>query len=137
MNPYFTGRCLCGAVQYSSSSAPTFQANCHCDDCRRSGGGAYASFVFVPASSLSVHQGETASYQHLSDSGNMMTKFFCPQCGSQLFTSNSGRPERRGIRVGTIDDASWFEPAMNVYTCRKLPSTLIDESVEAFEKMPG
>lgn len=135
MNPSFSGRCLCGAVQFTSSSEPTLQINCHCDDCRRSGGGVYASFVFIPASSLTVHQGETASYEHLSDRGNTMTKFFCPKCGSQLFTSNSGYPERMGIRVGAIDDASWFQPMANVYTSRKLPSTPIDLEVKAFDKM--
>jgi len=29
----FSGRCLCGAVEYACASEPMFQANCHCDDC--------------------------------------------------------------------------------------------------------
>ena len=136
MTSSFTGRCLCGAVQFLSSTAPELQANCHCNDCRRSGGGVYASFVFVPADALTI-QGETASYEHLCDRGTTMTKLFCPNCGSQLFSINSGHPERVGIRVGVIDDASWFQPMANVYTCRKLPSTPIYDSVPAFEKMPG
>lgn len=136
MTSSFTGQCLCGAVQFSSSSAPVRQANCHCDDCRRAGGSVYASLVFIPAAALTIHQGETARYEHLSDSGNTMGKLFCPTCGSQLFTTNSGHPERVAIRVGVIDDASWFQPMVNVYTCRKLPSTPLNEGIPTFDKMP-
>ncbi|MDP6707095.1 MAG: GFA family protein [Alphaproteobacteria bacterium] len=137
MNPVFTGQCLCGAVRFESTAEPTAQANCHCDDCRRSGGGVFASFVFVPVEALRVLQGETASYQHASDRGSTMTKEFCPRCGSPLFTANSRHPERRGVRVGAIDDASWFKPRANVYVSRKLPSTPLDEAAKAFDEMPG
>jgi len=131
-----SGRCLCGSVSFECDQVPVFQANCHCDDCRRSGGGVHASFVFVPADGLRVN-GRTQTYEHTSDAGNIMTKYFCPDCGSQMFASGSGKPERRGIRVGVIDDASWFKPMANVYSSRKLPSTPLDPEVKAFDKMPG
>ncbi len=137
MKPVFSGQCLCGAIQFESSSKPSFQANCHCDDCRRSGGGVYASFAFIPFEALNVTQGELASYQHKSDSGSQMTKFFCKDCGSQMLTANSNFPERRGVRVGVIDKADWFQPLANVYTCKKLKSTPLDAKVKAFEKMPN
>jgi hypothetical protein len=132
----FTGHCLCGSVTFESRGEPAFQANCHCDDCRRSGGGAYASYVFVPADQLSI-SGETQEYRHVSDRGSEMTKHFCPNCGSPMFTGNSAHPERRGVRLGAIDDASWFRPQADVYNSRKLPSTPVDPDVRAFDKMPG
>jgi hypothetical protein len=113
-----------------------FQANCHCDDCRRSGGGVYASFAFVDASALEV-SGETHAHQHLSDTGNTITKHFCPSCGSQVYTENTKAPSRRGVRVGLIEGASWFEPKANVYASHRLPSTPIDPKIKAFDKMPG
>jgi hypothetical protein len=136
MTVVFTGRCLCGSVSFESTSEPNFQANCHCDDCRRVGGGAYGSNVFVPAEALTI-TGETSSYQHQSDRGTEMTKRFCPNCGSPLFSLNSGAPERIGIRVGVIEDASWFKPKANVYSSKKLASTPLDPEVKAFDKMPG
>ena len=30
-----TGRCLCGAIQYEYSGAPTLVVHCHCESCRR------------------------------------------------------------------------------------------------------
>ena len=133
----FTARCLCGEIELSSSSDAIMQANCHCDDCRRAGGSVFASLVMVPVEALSVSKGEPASYQHESDRGSTMTKYFCPNCGSQLFGANSASPERRSVRVGVIDDASWFEPKANVFVSRKLPSTLLNEAAKAFDKMPG
>ena len=137
MDREFSGRCLCGAVEYACESEPMFQANCHCDYCRRSGGGVYASFVFVSASALTVNSGELHSFSHETDRGNTAIKYFCPRCGSQVFTRNSANPGRQGIRVGTITDASWFQPSANVYAGRRLPSTPIDNDIKAFEKMPG
>ena len=132
----FSGHCLCGAVQFQCSAEPMFQANCHCDDCRRSGGGVYASLAFVDASALAI-SGKTHTHQHLSDTGNTITKHFCPSCGSQVYTENTKTPNRRGVRVGLIEDASWFEPKANVYASRRLPSTPIDPKVKAFDKMRG
>ena len=137
MSKEFTGACLCGAIKFAVNDEPSFQANCHCDECRRAGGGVYGSLAFVREESLSITQGNPASYEHLSDRGNTMTKQFCRDCGSQLFAWGSGITGRRGIRIGVIDDASWFKPNANVYSCRKLPSTPLDPEVTAFDKMPG
>ncbi len=133
----FTARCLCGDITLESTSDPSFQANCHCDDCRRAGGGVYASLVMVPAEALSVTLGTPASFSHESDRGSTMTKYFCAKCGSQMFGANSGTPERRAVRVGVIDDASWFKPMANVFAKRKLPSTIMDEDAKAFDEMPS
>jgi hypothetical protein len=133
----FTAHCLCGDIALESTADPMMQANCHCDDCRRAGGGVFASYAFVPAEALTVTKGKPASFEHKSDRGSTMTKYFCPRCGSQLYGMNSANPTRRGVRVGAIEDASWFKPAANVYVSRKLPSTLIDPAAKAFDKMPG
>ena len=136
MSANFTGSCLCGAVQFESAAEPSFQANCHCDDCRKSGGSVFASFVFVPVETFHLVQGETQSHRHLADSGNEVTKYFCANCGSQIFNTSSGKPERVGIRVGVIDDAGWFQPKANVYCRAQLPSTPVDNQIASFDKMP-
>ncbi|MGA0343561.1 MAG: GFA family protein [Arenicellales bacterium] len=134
MSEGFKGGCLCGAVSFECAAAPKFQANCHCDDCRKSGGGVYASYAFVDESTITI-QGETGSYASPADSGNTMTRHFCTTCGSPVFHTNSRAPSRLGIRVGLIDSADWFQPQANVYTCRRLPSTPLDPEITAFDKM--
>ena len=123
-----TGNCLFGQVSYAAQADPVFAAHCHCDDCRKNTGSDYAALVFVPMESL-TWQGETRSYSHHADSGNLMTKYFCPQCVSQLFGTNSARNDRMHIKVGSMDDASWFQPWYNVFASRRLPSTPINADV--------
>ena len=130
----FRGHCLCGSLRFECSAEPEFQVCCHCDDCRRVSGGVYGSFVFVSAEALHV-TGEMRSYEHQSDRGNTMTKDFCPTCGSHMFGSNSKTPNRRGVFVGVIDNASWFKPQAYVYASKKLPHTPVDPEVETFNEM--
>ena len=52
-----------------------------------------------------------------------------------MFSSGSYSPDRRGIRVGVIDDASWFRPDAYVYASKKLPHTPVDPETTAYEKM--
>ena len=134
MTEVFRGRCLCGAVSFACTSEPMFQANCHCDDCRRSGGSVYASFAFVDEADLKI-AGEMQVYENLSDAGNTMTRHFCPRCGSQVYHSNSKAPSRLGVRVGLIESADWFQPQANVYASRRLPSTPMNPDIKAFDKM--
>ena len=97
--------------------------------------GFYGSFVYVSAQDLQV-TGEMRSYEHQSDQGSTMTKYFCPSCGSHMIGSNSRKPERRSVWVGVIDDASWFRPQAYLYASKKLPHTPVDPEVETFDKMP-
>ena len=130
----FSGRCLCGSVVFECRAEPEFQVCCHCEDCRRAGGSVYGSFVFVSDEALQV-TGKMHSYRHQSDRGNTMTKDFCPTCGSHMFGSNSKTPNRRGVFVGVIDNASWFKPQAYVYASKKLPHTPVDPEVETFNEM--
>ena len=132
----FAGGCLCGAVRYSVNGEPVRIAQCHCDDCRRATGSSFATNVFVKKENLTVLQGTTKSYEHTADSGNTMTKEFCPECGSQLFGWSSRGPELRSIKVGSIDDAGFVAPQIEVFVSRALPFTRHPETTKKFERMP-
>ncbi|HYV89124.1 MAG TPA: aldehyde-activating protein, partial [Candidatus Polarisedimenticolia bacterium] len=42
MSKKITGGCACGAVHYEIGAEPVFMLNCHCRDCQRATGAAYA-----------------------------------------------------------------------------------------------
>ena len=130
----FTGGCLCGAIRYEVRGDPVRVANCHCDDCRRATGASFATNVFVKEDDLVILKGTPRRFQHKADSGNIMTKEFCPDCGSQLFGSGSGSPGIKHVKVGTIDDASGIKPAIDVFVSKKLPFTRLPDDTEHFEK---
>src|SRR5437867_1208476 len=53
----FSGGCACGAVRYECSAEPVIALNCHCRDCQRASGTAYASGIFVPGVALRITKG--------------------------------------------------------------------------------
>jgi hypothetical protein len=55
----FAGGCACGAIRYECTAEPIMALNCHCRDCQRASGTAYASGIFVPASADAESEGSS------------------------------------------------------------------------------
>ena len=51
------GSCLCGQVTYSANAEPAFVGVCHCKNCQRHSGTAFALVVGVPSSAMSLLAG--------------------------------------------------------------------------------
>jgi len=131
----FTGGCLCGAVRYECSAEPLMTANCHCHDCQRATGGAYASVFFVPRSAIKI-TGEVKYYDVKGESGHILSRGFCPTCGSRLFGKPAVMPEAMGIMAGSLDDSSGHRPAMDIYTASAQPWDYMNPELPKFPKMP-
>jgi len=132
----FSGGCLCGNIRYGCDADPTLIMNCHCSDCQKAMGSVFATTIFVPEHAMSI-SGYTKSYHHGADSGSGMTKLFCDQCGSQLFTKNTNRPGVLGIRAGTVDDKDVIQPSANIFTQSAVSTTAMDPSLPQHKRMPG
>jgi len=130
----FTGGCNCGAIRIEVTGEPIRAQICHCDDCRRSGGSAFATNVFVNAADLKIVKGSPREYHWTADSGNRRGRAFCGDCGTTVFAWNEARPQMRAVRIGAIDDARFVKPWAHVWTVRALPSTNLDDDLEKFER---
>ncbi len=82
--PALSGGCLCGAVRYASSAAPIIEGNCHCRDCQKASGSAYAPTLFFPVQAVTI-TGDAKFFESIGGSGQPIRRGFCPNCGSQLF----------------------------------------------------
>ena len=131
----FTGKCLCGRVSYKSHAKPTLILNCHCEDCRRSTGAVYGTNVMVAEDQVEIH-GEVSTFNHKAKSGNIMTKRFCPHCGTLMFGNSSGRTNVVSIRAGTIDQTDIIKPVMNVFVDSKVTSTPMHDDLPQASEMP-
>ena len=121
MDVPFFGGCACGAVRYECSAAPVAMVNCHCRDCQRAGGAGFSPTVVVPAPAFRLLGAEPKRHSIRAESGNTAQRAFCGECGSPLFASSSARSEFVGIRAGSLDDPSWFEPQAEVWTASAQP----------------
>ena len=59
------GGCLCGAIRYEINGEPFRIANCHCDDCRKATGSAYATILFFKEEQIKILQGTPKKFEHL------------------------------------------------------------------------
>jgi hypothetical protein len=46
--------CLCGAVRYTAEADPTSASVCHCRDCQKFTGTAFATLVRVPKEAVTI-----------------------------------------------------------------------------------
>ena len=131
----FSGGCLCGAVRYSSDAEPMMAGHCHCEDCRRTSGSGHSSHLVVPEESVRL-TGEVKGYERASDSGNLVTRAFCPTCGAPIFSKNPAMPGMIFLRASSLDDLETFQPQMHVYATRAASWDAPRAGVPAFDKMP-
>ena len=117
----FRGSCLCGAVHYQIRSRPKALSHCHCRQCRKSHGAAFASYGSVLRENLQVVQGVEAikSYQ----SSEAVSRQFCLHCGSSLFWSHQQGEFADWISValGTLDTTFTTEKQKHVEVTSKAP----------------
>ena len=135
MATVFTGGCLCGAIRYECTGQPVLSANCHCRDCQKASGGTYTSALFVPKGTLKI-TGDVKYYDKTGDSGQVISRGFCPHCGSALFGKPTILPGLISIRPGTLDDPSTFQPAMDIYTSSAQPWDYMNPGLPKYPKLP-
>ena len=85
------GGCLCGAVRYTAQADPTSATVCHCRDCQKFTGSAFAALVRVAKEALTI-EGTLKTFSSIGGSGNPILRHFCPECGSSIAEEPGTRP---------------------------------------------
>ncbi|MGD8207892.1 MAG: GFA family protein [Thiohalocapsa sp.] len=129
------GGCHCGAVRYAFGEAPEFTFYCHCNDCQKTTGSPFSIELMLRDETFSV-TGELGTYVVEGDSGKPVTRSFCTKCGSGVYLECASDPGYVFVKVGTLDDASWVEPQMHIYTASKQPWLELADDLPAYEKAP-
>ena len=80
--------------------------------------------------------GTTNTYVVTGDSGKSVYRHFCPECGSGIYLVGEADPGWIFLKAGTLDDGSWVEPNMHIYTAAKQPWMHIGDSLPQSEKAP-
>ena len=110
-----SGSCLCNAVQYQISSPITSATHCHCSQCRKGHGAAFASYANVLREDFHIIAGQDFVVRYPSSPG--VTRSFCSQCGANLLWKNeSRRPEWLAIALRTLDTPLGMIAQKHIYT---------------------
>jgi hypothetical protein len=134
MEKILRGGCLCGSVRYECTGEVEDASYCHCDDCRRATGGPYTVGVLVQAADLRIVSGQVKGYTTTGDSGRQITREFCPNCGSPLFTRAEKCPNLIWLKAGCLDEQESIRPSRQIWTECAVPWAYIDERLPCFPK---
>ena len=95
------GRCECGRIRYEVDSEITDFSHCHCSQCRRLHGAAYATFAAVARDKFRYVSGEADLKVYASSAAN--DRVFCAECGSNILVDAKSEPDVLYVCMGTVD----------------------------------
>jgi hypothetical protein len=108
-------------VRYRLASAPIWVHCCHCTDCQRETGSAFAVNALIEADRVHVAAGRPVSILTPSASGQGQTIWRCPACQVALWSNYGGNAAIRFVRAGTLDRPGAISPDIHIYAASKLP----------------
>jgi hypothetical protein len=128
------GRCECGRVRYEIDGEIMDFSHCHCSQCRRLHGAAYATFAGVARNEFRYISGEGDLNTYASSENNY--RVFCAECGSNILVEPGSEPEVLYICMGTVDGDPPCPPGYHAYAGSKAPWHEITDGLEQYETDP-
>ena len=114
-----TASCRCGQLRAITTGEPVRVSVCHCLDCKKRSGSAFAAQARWPKEQVTV-EGNSKTFVNIADSGNRRTFHFCPECGSDVHYEIEGKFEGLiAIPLGAFADPYFESPRFSVWEHRK------------------
>ena len=126
------GGCACRAVRYRLLSAPLIVHACHCTECQRLTGTAFALNALIESDRLETLAGTPRAVPVTGTSGKPQTIFRCPACGVALWSHYPGAGTKLAfVRVGTLDEPARLPPDIHIFTSTRLPWVELPQGARA------
>ena len=126
----YEGGCECGAVRYRMTDDPLFVNCCHCRNCQKITGSAFALNGMIEADRIEIVQGEESL---VTDAGQAR----CNQCRILLWAGHRLFGDKvRFVRLGTLDEAERIRPNAHFFVRSKHPWIVIPDDLPQFDTLP-
>lgn len=113
----YQGNCLCGGIRFEIAGPITDIVCCHCSECRRAQGSAFATNGVVAESDFRILAGRDLLRAYEPTPG--YAKLFCSHCGSPIISTNAARPGVVRVRLGTIESDIAERPMAHIFVGSK------------------
>lgn len=133
----YTGGCLCGEIRYVLNGEPLTLYACHCTDCQRRSGTAFALSMVVDRKSLELRKGKPVHFAVKLADGRIKTGQVCPACNTRLWGEPAKVPDISILQPGTLDDTSWLSPVAHIWTRSAQPWFQCPDDAVKFEGQPA
>ncbi|MEO8618443.1 MAG: GFA family protein [Sphingomicrobium sp.] len=110
--------CRCGQLSAVATGDPVRISVCHCLDCQKRSGSAFAAQVRFPIDAVTI-AGAASVVAHTGGGGNIARFHFCPACGGTIAFINDAMPETIAIPLGAFADPYVFTPNVSVWEERQ------------------
>jgi hypothetical protein len=136
MTAPYLGGCLCGAIRYRITSEPLTLYACHCTECQRRTGSAFALSMLVASSAVELTSGAPSPYHAALPDGRVKRGKLCAACGTRLWGEPAKRPGVFVVQPGTLDDTSWLKPVAHIWASEAQPWFAFPEGVRVYQTQP-
>jgi hypothetical protein len=113
----YKGSCLCGKITYEITGPIRNIVYCHCSQCRKAQGSAFATNGIVDSGHFQLITGEGLLTGYESTPGQ--TKYFCSHCGSPIISRTATKPDQVRVRIGTIESEITERPMAHIFVDSK------------------
>jgi hypothetical protein len=131
----YTGRCACGSVTATITGEPLGVRQCWCRQCQQAAAGGPTNNAMFLTADVDM-TGELGSHSTPAASGNTLTQFFCPKCGTPVYGQSSARTNMRSIRLGFLDEGHGLRPDTAIWLEDAPDWAVIDPELEHFDRQP-
>lgn len=128
------GGCLCGGVRFRLTGKLGPAGFCHCKQCQRASGSAFAANAPVRTKYLEMRAGTELLSEYESSPGKF--RAFCSRCGSPIYSRRDSEPDLRRIRLGSLDSDPGRRPLAHVWVTAKAPWYTIEDSLRKYPEGP-
>ena len=132
------GSCLCGVIAYEVEPVAGKVFNCHCSQCRKSHGAAFATQAFARGKTLRFIKGAEFLTEY---SGHGGIRAFCSVCGSRLMNYAENKRLYLSVALSCVDgDESGKEiaakPVAHAFVDSKAAWHTPSEDIPSYPGMP-
>jgi hypothetical protein len=131
------GHCHCGQVSFVIDDEAKELDICHCKNCQLQSGSAYAPFLAVASSKLTILGMPKCFNDQDTVSGRVVRRHFCGDCGSPVYVTVERAPNTAYVFSGLLDQTHDLRPKVHGWTATKHAWVDITEGGEQYKMDPG
>ena len=112
--------CSCGQLHLAIGGESVRVSMCNCLECQRRTGAVISNQARFLREQVTLG-GQAKTWKRIAESGNELTFYFCPTCGSTVYWENEGLPGYILVAVGNFADPNVPAPTVVVWEQSRHP----------------
>lgn len=125
------GACLCGGVRFAIAGPLAPIQVCHCSQCRRAQGSAFAANIPLARAAFTLLAGAELLTDYEATPGKH--RVFCGRCGAPVYSHRDGLPDTLRVRAGLLDPPVASRPAFQFHVASRADWWPLDVTLPAFD----